>query len=281
MLSIKTLLQLTPAIALGAFFVSNAAYAADGNDTFTAATVTYPPLEYKDAKTGELTGFNHDLMEAMAQIAGLKVNWLESSFLEQTSFSLLRTGRVNIQSGVMGDTPERRAAGVNFLDYMHDPAYLYTVAEKADQFREPDSLCGKNVANTRGSKMMTSAVDRWSEEHCVKAGKPPIVQINVASTPEQKLVLKQGRVDAAFTAISALVQDQLQGETGFTTVGEPLGRFTYGFGFLEKDSALVMKLKTSLDQIIAEGTYSELQKKWGLPVDSTSIGPTALINAGQ
>src|ERR1700758_1399065 len=33
----------------------------------------YPPMEMKDAKSGDLTGFDIDLMAAMAKVLGLKV----------------------------------------------------------------------------------------------------------------------------------------------------------------------------------------------------------------
>ncbi|WP_342723795.1 transporter substrate-binding domain-containing protein [Bradyrhizobium sp. B097] len=258
----------------------SAADAQESGKVINVGTGNYAPLEFKDPQTGELTGFNHDLFNAMAKKAGFKVNWIEASYLEQASFAPLKTGRVDIQSGVMGDTPERREIGVNFIDFMYDPAYFYTLSGKANQFVDAAVLCGKRVANVRGSKMMTTAVDHWSEENCTKAGRPAVIQVDVASTGEEKLMLKQGRVDAAFTAVSALVQGAQAGDDAYKALGTPLSKFTYGFPFLEKNREVAETLKKALDELIADGTYAQLMNKWGLP-DDCSIGKVASINAGK
>ncbi|MFB6453396.1 transporter substrate-binding domain-containing protein [Bradyrhizobium tunisiense] len=74
-----------------------------------AATLAYyPPFEFKDPKSNELTGFDHDLFEAMAKKLGAEVKWSEFSFADLVSFAPLKTGRVDIYaSGAMTDTPER------------------------------------------------------------------------------------------------------------------------------------------------------------------------------
>jgi polar amino acid transport system substrate-binding protein len=58
----------------------------------------YPPMEMKDDKTGELTGFDIDLMAAMAKVLGLKVEYQDGAFEAMTP--ALQSERVNmIMSG--------------------------------------------------------------------------------------------------------------------------------------------------------------------------------------
>lgn len=158
----------------------------------------YPPLEFKDPKSGELTGFDHDLFEAMAKKVGATVNWSEFTFTELLTFAPLKTGRVDIYaSGPMTDTPERRQDNsVSFLDFVYEPYFFITLGTKAAHFKSMDALCGKKVAATRASTMTVALVNKWSEENCTKSGKPAVVLVGTAGTPESSLSLKQGRVDA-------------------------------------------------------------------------------------
>ncbi|MGY3146503.1 ABC-type amino acid transport substrate-binding protein [Bradyrhizobium sp. USDA 3397] len=151
-------------LAVGFALAVGAAHAQEAKTLNVGTIVSYPPLEFKDPQTGQLTGFNHDLLAAMAEKAGIKLNWIEFSCSDLASFALLNTGRVDIYGGLMGDNPTRRAAGVSFLDFMYEPYYLYASGANADKFSNPTALCGKRVANTRSSSVMTAAVDKWSAE---------------------------------------------------------------------------------------------------------------------
>lgn len=268
-------------IALAAGLVTSAAFAKDATTLNVGTIVTYPPLEFKDPQTGKLTGFNHELLAAMAEKAGIKLNWIEFSWSDLASFAPLNTGRVDIYGGLMGDFPPRRAAGVNFLDYMYEPYYLYVPSVNADKFMNPTALCGKRVANTRSSGAMTAAVDKWSAENCAAAGLPAIEQLGANSTPDQQLMLKQGRVDAGYTGVGSLVQAKRSGGDQYTAIGKPLARTMYGFSYLERNSGPVKALQKALDELIADGSYEKLLEQWGLPIEDSSIGKSSLINAGE
>src|SRR5271155_840928 len=122
-------------LAHGVSLAVSTAYAQDAQKVINAATiVTDPPLEFKDPKSGELTGFDHELFDAMAKKAGAKVNWSDFAWADQASFAPLKTGRVDIETGVMGDTAERREIGVSFVDFMYDAYYFYTLSADASQF---------------------------------------------------------------------------------------------------------------------------------------------------
>lgn len=270
------------ALPICASLAATAVYAEDAKKVINAATVTYyAPFEFKDPKSGELMGFDNELFKAMAGKVGAKANFVEFNWTELATFAPLKTGRVDIYgAGVFGDSPERRANGVSFIDYVYDAYFFYTLGANADQFKSPDALCGKRVANSRSSTVMTGAVDRWSEENCTKAGKPSVIQVGVASTPEQQLALKQGRVDAGFTGGAALSWTNKAEATAYATVGKPVMKLMYGMAFSNKDKELGESLKKALDELIADGTYVQLLNKWGLPVEYSSIGQTSSINAG-
>lgn len=259
------------------------AHAQDTRKVLNAGVVNYyVPYEFKDPKTGELKGFTHDLVEAMAKKMGVKVNFIEFSWADLASFAPLKTGRVDFYgSGIIGDTPERRESGVSFLDFAYEPYSFFTLRTKADQFKTPADFCGKQIANSRTSTLMVVAVTAWSEENCVKAGKPAVIQAGATNMPEQILMLKQGRVDAGFTGVGPVQSANETGDNAFAIVGQPLARIMYGMAFPNEKKALGDSLKKALDEVIADGTYAELFRKWNLPVESSSIGATSSINAGQ
>ncbi|MGY3146504.1 ABC-type amino acid transport substrate-binding protein [Bradyrhizobium sp. USDA 3397] len=94
-------------------------------------------------------------------------------------------------------------------------------------------------------------------------------------------MLKQGRVDAGYTGVGSLVQSKRSGGDQYKALGKPLAKLMYGYTYLEKNSEPVKALQKALNELIADGSYLKLIEKWGLPVEDSSIGKCASINAGQ
>lgn len=271
-------------LALASGLPTGTAYAQDTKKVINAGVINYyPPLEFKDPQTGELTGFDIELFKAVAKKIGATANFVEFSFADLASFAPLKTGRVDIYaSGTMTDTPERRENGVSFIDYVYDPYFFFTLSANADQFKNPEGLCGKRITNTRVSQVMIAAVDRWNDENCTKAGKPAVVLVGAATNAEQQLNLKQSRADAGFTSALLLAyQNKLQGNV-YQTLGKPLIKSVIGMAFLSANAntELADSVKKALDELIADGTYAQLLHKWGLTEDDSSIGKASSINAG-
>ncbi|MFB6453543.1 transporter substrate-binding domain-containing protein [Bradyrhizobium tunisiense] len=267
-------------VALAASLATGTACAQDAQKVINGATITsYPPFEFKDPKSNELTGFDHDLFEAMAKKVGAKVKWHEFSFADLTSFSPLKTGRVDIYaSGGMLDTPERREHGVSFIDYVYDSFVFFTLSANADQFKTPDALCGKRVAISRVQVM--ASLNKWSEENCTSAGKPALVWVVNENLPAMELSLKQGRADASVNGAGSLANSNKERANIYMTIGKPLSKNIYGMAFLNENKDLGEALKKALDELIVDGTYAQLLQKWGMAVELSSIGQTSSINAG-
>ncbi|MFB6453577.1 transporter substrate-binding domain-containing protein [Bradyrhizobium tunisiense] len=272
----RVMCGLAVAASLGTGTVS----ARDAKEVINAGDITYyAPYTFKDPQTGELMGFDHDVLEAMAKKVGAKVNWSEYSFADLLSFAPLKTGRVDIYAGAaMTDTPERRANGVSFIDFVYEPFVLFALSAKADQFKNPDGLCGKRVVVNR-SGTATALVKNWSDEYCVKAGKPEVDILGSDSSATNLLMLKQGRAEASLNGAGSLSYlNKVEGNV-YVPIGKPVNKNIYGMAFLNERKEFGETLKKALDELIADGTYSKLLQKWGLP-DESSIGQTSLINAG-
>ncbi|OWO89817.1 hypothetical protein B5E41_29735 [Rhizobium esperanzae] len=244
-----------------------------------AATITYyPPFSYKDEKTNELAGFDHDLAEAIAAKMGAKIEWAEFTYAQLLSLAPLKTGRVDFYGTAVTDRKDRREGGLNFVDYVYEPFVFFTLRENANKYGDPMQLCGESVATTRGDPTQADRVKTWSDANCVKNGK---AAINVAfgeNSANNLLLLKQGRVAGAVNGAGTLAVANQKDSNKYLVVGQPLSRNMYGMGFLSENTELGEKLKDALQTLIEEGTYDRLLEKWNLP-ESSHIGK-AEINAG-
>ncbi|WP_128948618.1 transporter substrate-binding domain-containing protein [Bradyrhizobium nanningense] len=234
------------------------------------ALTTYPPFEFKDEKAGKVAGFNIDVLEAMAKKMGAEVSWTETSYALMISFAPLNTKRADILLGTMGDTPERRA-NANFLDYVYSNQIFYTLSTKAGRFANLEALCGKRVAATRSSLIEIQGIEKWSEENCVKAGKPAVEVAASENTAQSRLLVQQDRADAAITGEGVIAyQNKLEGNQ-YAVISKPVVKLMTGFAFAKDNLPFGEELKKALAGIIADGTYSQLLHKWGL-TDQASIG---------
>lgn len=84
---------------------------------------TFKPLQYKDPKTNEPTGYNIELSKILAKELGVKIEWVEVPFAE--TFAALAAGRFDI-SGITAINTPARALKVGFAaaPAMLEPAYL-------------------------------------------------------------------------------------------------------------------------------------------------------------
>ncbi|MGY3078134.1 polar amino acid transport system substrate-binding protein [Bradyrhizobium sp. LM6.10] len=247
------------------------AYAQSAKNVINAMSLTtYPPFEFKDESSGKLAGFNIDVLEAMAKKIGAEVSWTETSYALMISFAPLNTKRADVLLGTMGDTPERRAKA-NFLDYVYSNQILYTLSTRAEGFANLEALCGKHVAATRSSLIEIQGIEKWSEENCLKNGKPAVEVVPGENTAQSRLLVQQGRADAAITGEGVIsYQNKVEGNQ-YAVISKPVVKLLTGFAFAKDNLQLGQELKTALAAVVADGTYGQLLRKWGL-TDQASIG---------
>jgi polar amino acid transport system substrate-binding protein len=238
-----------------------------GKGTLTAAIVpNYPPFEYKDPATDELTGFDVDLGTALAAKMGVKLKWEETSFDQM--MSALSTHRVDAILSGMTDLPARRES-VNFLDYIKSGPQFYTLKARGAEFASMEAVCGKRV----GSSRRTSFPDdtkKWSDEHCVKAGKPGIIVVGTDGSADARLQLRQARLDAAVQGGETLPYQNTIEKDAYAPIGKPfLAQYT-ALGMAKDNAALNDALTKAFGELIKDGTYIKILTKWGLQEHAVS-----------
>lgn len=234
-----------------------------------AITITsYPPFSSRDTSSNKLVGFDIDIVEAIADILGSKVNWMESSWNQMTSFSDLKTKRADLTTGI-GDTAERRESA-NFVDHYSDAQVIYTLRANMERIPSQESLCGKKVGISRSSRPYADALQKLNDEKCVATGKPALVVVLTEGPVESRLQMMQGRIDASMSGAATLAQLNVTEGGKFVSVGAPLASYPIGLAFGQDDLQFGLAIKEALNKLIVNGTYDKLLRKWNLP-EITSI----------
>lgn len=219
---------------------------------------SYAPMEYRDPETGQLTGLDIELQEALARVMGVKVVWQETSFPQL--IPSLQTGRGQVIHSGMSDLPARRET-LGFLDYMKSGAQFFALAERADEISSPEAFCGRTVGTPK-STSFPDEVAAFSAEHCEAQGKPPVSVLSVESGPDTILQLRQGRVDGGVFGSETLPYLAAQGDVKIVTVGEPIAAVMQGLAFPKDDTALLARYQAALAEIMESGEYAAIFEKW-------------------
>jgi polar amino acid transport system substrate-binding protein len=226
---------------------------------------TYAPLEYKDPATNVLMGLDIDLGNMIAERLGLKPVWVEQSF-EQLIPSL-DTSRIDVGASGMTDIPSRRDK-TDFVDYFATGVQLFTLAPAPDGMKVPTDLCGKKVAVNRNGIFFIRARE-FSAKACETAGRPPLDLSLTDRTADSRLQLVQGRVAAAGQGVDSiryLNESPTSADRGkYALIGTPISVDLAGFGVAKSHPELRNAIATVLKEMIADGSYAAIFKKWEMP----------------
>lgn len=241
----------------------------------TAAVIpNYPPLELRDAASGDLTGFDIELGNAIATRLGTKITWQETSF--EQMLPSLGTGRIDMVLSGMTDLSARHETAT-FVDYMKTGPQFFVRASRAAEFTDILALCGKSVGASRRTST-PKEIAAWSDAHCAPAGKEPIRFIGTEGSADARTQLKQGRIDAAAQGSETLPYIMAQEPNTFAPVGDSFSISYNGIALRKDDTPLQQVITEGLTQLIADGSYAKLLEKWQMKSQGIE---KVMINAGK
>jgi polar amino acid transport system substrate-binding protein len=218
----------------------------------------YPPMEYKDTASGQLTGLDVDLGEALAKRLGVRIVWAESAF-EQLMPSLA-TGRADLIISGLTDRVSRHDAA-DFIDYLKTGAQFYVQA--GSPMKVATDLCGKRVGTSR-STSFPAQIAAWSKEHCEADGKPAIEVVNAESTVDARGQLRQGRIDAAVQGRETIPYAFANEPGAYRILDAPFTTGYQGIAVKKGEPALRDAVADALRGLIADGTYKMILTKYHL-----------------
>jgi polar amino acid transport system substrate-binding protein len=228
-------------------------------------TPNYPPVTFKDPATNQLTGYDIEIGNAIGETLGLKVEWQDTSF--EQMISAVTTDRIDLILGGMNDLPARRET-IDFVDYMRSGVQFFVQHKRSAEFRDATDLCGKTVGASRRTNFPKD-IEAWSQEWCVKAGKPPIKILGTEGSADARAQLRQGRIDAGAQGNESLPYLMKLDPDTYKLLGAPFAITYQGIGVAKKNAALRDAVAGALKAMLADGTYKKI-------VDKYEVQPSAI-----
>ncbi|MFA5536240.1 MAG: basic amino acid ABC transporter substrate-binding protein [Bacillota bacterium] len=209
---------------------------------------TFAPFEYIDENTGEIVGFDIDLIKAIAEEAGIKVE------IESLGFDGLipglQSGLIDVAIAGISVDPER-AEAVDFGPNYFNACLMIAVAEGNDSIKSVEDLKGKKVAAQIGTTGALKA------QELMDGGL--VKEVTVYNTMDVVFMeLQQGGVDAVINDLPVTEVYMKRNPGKVKMVGEPFEEEEYAYAVKKGNSELLEKLNNGLEKVKASGKFDEL-----------------------
>ncbi|CAG4910947.1 ABC transporter substrate-binding protein [Paraburkholderia gardini] len=237
--------------------VSITAHAKDWSTIRFGVDASYAPFESK-GPDGKLVGFDIDLGNAICERLKAKCVWVENDF--DGMIPALKAKKFDGVLSSMSMTPQR-AEQIAFSSKLFNTPTRLIAKKGSGIMPTAESLKGKNVGVEQGTIQETYAKTYWE----AKGAKVTPYQ----NQDQVYADLLSGRLDAA-------LQDAVQAEIGFLKTPRGAG-FEFvgkdlddpkilgngaGIGMRKEDTDLKAKVDKAIAEIIKDGTYKKLEKKY-------------------
>ncbi|MEU1101676.1 ABC transporter substrate-binding protein [Streptomyces tibetensis] len=237
------------------------------------SSVGFPPGAYYPNGPGKApAGQDIDIADAVAKVLGVKLDRQDASF--ETILPALGSGKYDVGTGNFGVTTQRLKT-VDFVTYIDDgQGFAVKKGSTAVRKKVTDltQLCGLTIGTGAGTTFESTLAAQ--KDICAKAGKKPY-EVKVYSENGATLTaLQQGRIDVIMSTINGLRYQAAQPAAQTTFLGE-YHRLDVGFAF-KKGSPLTKAFRAAVDELIKDGTYARILKKWGTSasaIDASRINP--------
>ncbi|MGB3325073.1 MAG: bifunctional serine/threonine-protein kinase/transporter substrate-binding domain-containing protein [Mycolicibacterium fortuitum] len=227
----------------------------DSGRLVVGVNVPYAPNEFKNS-SGEIVGFDIDLMKAVARTMGLVPDFRETGF--EGILPSVADGNFNVGMSSMTDTAEREQQ-VDFVTYF-EAGTLW--ARRAGSSADPGSPCGLRVGVAYSTIQDTQEIPAKSDA-CVAAGLPPVEKVVRTHQDEVTAALIAGEVDA-MTADSPVTGFAIKlSGSALEPAGEVFDSAPYGWP-VAKGSGLAESLRLALEHVMSTGEYRTIATMWGV-----------------
>ena len=215
---------------------------------------SFVPFEMMDQETGEMIGFDMDIIAEVAERAGFEYNLQTMDF--NGIIPALQTGNVDIAIAGITITDEREEI-VDFSDPYYDSGLRILVGANNDSVDELSDLEGLTV----GTKIGSTSYDYLMQNIEDNDGVTPY-----PGSSDMYMALMSGAVDAVFyDAPNVGYFARTRGEGKVKTVGQLYEGQQYGIA-LKSGSEWVGPVNEALAEIKEDGTYKTIYEKWFGPM---------------
>lgn len=240
---------------------------------------TYAPYAYLDTDGKTMLGVEPEVLDAIAEKLGVTVQYQNMQF--DSMIPAISNRRADMMIMSMADTAERRKQ-VDFIDLYRSTMRVTTLSGNpgtVDLGDDPENLdlmglCGHSAAVTTSGQQ--EATLKLISEDCIAADLEPVEVLPFTEYSQEILAVKNGRVDfnlmtpavAEYFLRSNPDMEALPGS--FPQEG---ARFT-GWILAKENDDLQGQVLTAIDELIADGTWTQVMSQWGLAESDLVLPPT-------
>ena len=211
-----------------------------------ATDATFPPMEFM--QNGKRTGFDVELIEALAKTMGRPVQWIDIDF--KGLIPGLIANRFDVAASAIYMTDERRKV-VAFTDTYFAGGLVVIVRKDNKALNAPEDLGGKKVSVQVGTKSV----------NFLKENYPTVQRVEVEKNQEMFDLLLTGRVDAVVTGRPAAAVFA-QAQPTVRVLPKALTTEQYGYALRQDETALLAQMNQALAKLKADGTYNTLVARY-------------------
>ena len=217
---------------------------------------TFPPFDTIDENTGEIIGFDMDLIAAIGEDQGFQVEFVDMAF--ESLIPAIETGNGDIIAAGMWSGDPERIAKVDFSEtYWTDGAALLVKTENT-AITGLDSL-------TADMKVATQIATNYADDLQAMVEEGTLGEAVILDGFDTcVLQLINGDVDAVMAGASIVQAYMDKNPEALKVVGDKASYEDLGFAVQKGNAELLEKINAGLANVQENGTYDELLKKWGL-----------------
>ncbi len=208
---------------------------------------TYPPFESQDLQTGEVAGFDIDLMKTICQKLGVQPEFIVVPF--DGIIPGLNNHKYDAIISAFTITVAREEA-VDFTDPYYVAGQVIAVPVRDTVIRNMGDLEGKRIGAQLGTtgEMLAKQITRGEV-------------ISFDNISAAFIDMENGKLDAIIND-KPTTQMIIKVRRSAKIVGPLLTKESYGIAVRQGDNKLLEVLNSALQQLKEEGVLEELNKKW-------------------
>ena len=209
---------------------------------------TYKPFSYHEDGTGDLTGYDVEIITAVADKLGVDVKFEETQW--DAIFAGLEAGRFDVIANQVSINDERTAKYDFSEPYTVSPGVIVVKDDNTDITSFAD-LAGKTTAQSLTSNWYELAQENGANVEAVEGWAQAVA------------LLEQGRVDATVNDnLTFLDYEKQKGDTGLKIAAETDDPSLNAFVFTKGNTELQQAVDKALDELRADGTLAEISDKY-------------------
>ncbi|WP_159605719.1 amino acid ABC transporter substrate-binding protein [Agromyces humi] len=217
--------------------------------TLTVATEgTYRPFSYHEDGNGDLTGYDVEVAQAVADKLGLEVDFQETQW--DAIFAGLDAGRFDVIANQVSINPEREEQYLFSEPYTVSPGVI-VVKEGDTSISSFDDLAGKTTAQSLTSNWYELAQESGANVEAVEGWAQAVA------------LLEQGRVDATINdKLTYLDYVKTNGKSGIEVAAETDDPSLSALALTKDKTDLQAAIDSALAELREEGVLAELGEKY-------------------